>query len=707
MRRKLFLCLAIPVLACFMLVMALSPSSFASPLAQADGQDYIVQAGDSLTKIAAAFYGDGSLYPRIVEATNAKAEEDSSYATIVYPRLLQVGQKLWIPDLDANQAQVRFVRPLDGAIVSPTFEIEMEATGLTVEPAGEIHAGAGHMHILVDTDFVEAGEIVPFDEQHLHFGKGQLTTVLTLTPGIHVLHLQLANGGHIALEGDQYRDTITVTVAAELPVDPATTDGEASVRFVRPLDGAIVSPTFEVAMEATGLTVEPAGEIREGAGHLHILVDTDFVEPGEIVPFDGQHLHFGKGQLTTVMTLTPGIHVLNLQFADGGHIALDGEQYRDTITVTVALETAAPEVTDAGPGVRFVRPLDGATVPPTFEVTMEATGLTVEPSGEIHDGAGHMHILVDTDFIEPGEVVLFDEQHLHFGKGQLTTVLTLTPGIHVLNLQFANGGHIALDGEEYRDTITVTVAADAVPEVTSSEPGVRFVRPLDGATVSPTFEVEMEATGLTVEPSGEIHEGAGHMHILVDTDFIEPGEVVLFDEQHLHFGKGQLTTVLTLTPGIHVLHLQFANGGHIAQEGDQYRDTITVTVAAETAAPEPDVAVPDVEAFGVHFVEPLDGAIVSPTFEVAMVATGLTVEPAGEIRQGAGHLHILVDTDFIEPGEVVPFDEQHLHFGKGQLTTVMTLTPGVHVLNLQFANGGHIALEGEEYRDTITVTAAE
>jgi hypothetical protein len=191
------------------------------------------------------------------------------------------------------------------------------------------------------------------------------------------------------------------------------------------------------------------------------------------------------------------------------------------------------------------------------------------------------------------------------------------------------------------------------------------------------------------------------MHILVDTDFIEPGEVVLFDEQHLHFGKGQLTTVLTLTPGIHVLHLQFANGGHIAQDGDQYRDTITVTVASETAT------APEAEEFGVHIVEPVDGAIVSPTFELAMVATGLTVEPAGEIREGAGHMHILVDTDFIEPGEVVPFDEQHLHFGKGQLTTVLTLTPGIHVINLQFANGGHIALEGEEYRDTITITAAE
>jgi hypothetical protein len=68
-----------------------------------------------------------------------------------------------------------------------------------------------------------------------------------------------------------------------------------------------------------------------------------------------------------------------------------------------------------------------------------------------------MHILVDADFVPPGEVLIFDEQHLHFGQGQLTTTLALDPGEHVLRLQFANGAHIALDGEQYQDTITVTV----------------------------------------------------------------------------------------------------------------------------------------------------------------------------------------------------------------------------------------------------------
>jgi hypothetical protein len=107
--------------------------------------------------------------------------------------------------------------------------------------------------------------------------------------------------------------------------------------------------------------------------------------------------------------------------------------------------------------VRFVEPADGATVPQTFTVVMAAAGLAVEPAGDVHENAGHFHILIDQPFVEAGQVVPKDDSHLHFGKGQLSTELTLTPGTHVLRLQFANGGHVALDGDQYRAEITVTV----------------------------------------------------------------------------------------------------------------------------------------------------------------------------------------------------------------------------------------------------------
>ena len=458
------------------------------------------------------------------------------------------------------QPEVFFRQPTTAAIVPPTFVVKMGAVGVTVDPSGEVLSGSGHMHILVDTEFIPAGEIIPTDEQHLHFGDGSLDAELTLTPGEHTLHLQFADGAHTALEGDEYRDTIIVFVEEDA--------AEQSVAFFDPLDGTTVSSPFEVLMTATGLVVEPSGEVNEDAGHFHILVDTDFVAAGEVIPTDEVHLHYGKGQTAVSLELEPGEHTLRLQFADGLHTALEGDQYTDTITVIVVAG-------DESPSVRFEQPADGATVTSPFEVVMAATGLTVEPSGEVNEGAGHFHILVDTDFTPVGEVIPTDEQNLHYGQGQTTATLELEPGEHTLRLQFADGLHTALEGDQYTDTITVIVVAG------DESPSVRFEQPADGATVTSPFEVVMAATGLTVEPSGEVNEGAGHFHILVDTDFTPVGEVIPTDEQNLHYGQGQTTATLELEPGEHTLRLQFADGLHTALEGDQYRDTITIVVEAD------------------------------------------------------------------------------------------------------------------------------
>ncbi len=112
------------------------------------------------------------------------------------------------------------------------------------------------------------------------------------------------------------------------------------------------------------------------------------------------------------------------------------------------------------PLVFFESPANNATVPTTFTVEMGSQGVTVEPAGEVHEGGGHFHILIDTEFIEAGEVVPNDEQHRHFGNGATETELTLEPGTYILRLQFANGTHQALTGDEYRDEITITVVED-------------------------------------------------------------------------------------------------------------------------------------------------------------------------------------------------------------------------------------------------------
>ena len=60
-------------------------------------QDYTVALADWLSKLADLFYGDALAYPAIALATNMKAAEDSSYAIIVDPDLIEPGWKLCVP----------------------------------------------------------------------------------------------------------------------------------------------------------------------------------------------------------------------------------------------------------------------------------------------------------------------------------------------------------------------------------------------------------------------------------------------------------------------------------------------------------------------------------------------------------------------------------------------------------------------------------
>jgi hypothetical protein len=105
--------------------------------------------------------------------------------------------------------------------------------------------------------------------------------------------------------------------------------------------------------------------------------------------------------------------------------------------------------------VSITAPEDGATVEPTFTVTMTAEGLAIESAGDVVEASGHFHLIVDGDCLPAGEQIPADETHIHLADGASETELTLPAGEHTLCLQAGDGRHAALD---LTDEITVTVA---------------------------------------------------------------------------------------------------------------------------------------------------------------------------------------------------------------------------------------------------------
>jgi len=116
-----------------------------------------------------------------------------------------------LPEVPAG-AKVFFKNLKDGQTVTSPFKVEMGISGLKLDTAGAIVAGSGHHHLLIDAgDSVASGLAVPKDEHHLHFGKAQASTDVTLPAGKHTLTLQFADGIHRSY-GAKLAATISVTV---------------------------------------------------------------------------------------------------------------------------------------------------------------------------------------------------------------------------------------------------------------------------------------------------------------------------------------------------------------------------------------------------------------------------------------------------------------------------------------------------------------
>lgn len=108
-------------------------------------------------------------------------------------------------------------------------------------------------------------------------------------------------------------------------------------------------------------------------------------------------------------------------------------------------------------------------------------------------------------------------------------------------------------------------------------------------------------------------------------------------------------------------------------------------------------------AQSVSFVEPADGATVTSPFKVKFAVSGMAVKPAGDMTAKTGHHHLLINTGPMKAGDMIPMDDKHLHFGKGQTETDVTLPPGQYTLTMQFANGAHQSY-GPELSKSIQVT---
>lgn len=364
-----------------------------------------------------------------------------------------------------KDAKVFFTDLKDGQEIPAKSVVHFGISGMTLSPASAGKSNGGHHHLLIDTGMPPLDEPIPSDFNHIHFGKGQTETELVLTPGDHTLQLLLADHNHIPHNPPVASQVIHVTVNPATVQKPRTpAPSEAKVFFTNVTDGAKLTAKSTIGFGISGMDIVPAGTDKPNTGHHHLLIDAPLPPLDREIPSDPNHVHFGRGQTSGEVTLTPGEHTLQLLLGDFEHVPHDPPVVSPVVRVTVAEAGAAQVATPSGrqPSppdgvVYFVYPRDGDLIYPKSTIRFGLRNMGIAPAGVSKANTGHHHLIIDAETPAADAPIPNDPNHLHFGGGQTEVKLTLPLGEHTLQLILADEQHVPHDPPVMSAKIKVTV----------------------------------------------------------------------------------------------------------------------------------------------------------------------------------------------------------------------------------------------------------
>jgi hypothetical protein len=155
-----------------------------------------------------------------------------------------------------------------------------------------------------------------------------LVTLVTLVPHAAAI----AQAAAAAPQASASATATTTATDAPTPAPP-----HAYLYIGWPQDGQVVAADKPVRVwfGLRNMGVAPKGVSFPNTGHHHLLIDADPPKPGEEIPNDRNHLHFGAGETETAVQLAPGRHTLQLVMGDARHRSFDPPVVSKKITITV------------------------------------------------------------------------------------------------------------------------------------------------------------------------------------------------------------------------------------------------------------------------------------------------------------------------------------------------------------------------------------
>jgi hypothetical protein len=214
------------------------------------------------------------------------------------------------PDL---QPSAHFTNLKEGDQMQSPFVVKFGLSMRGLVPAGKTVGDAGHHHLLVNQPLpLDFKQPLPFTDRYIHFGKGQMETVLDLPPGSYRLSLLLANQGHIPYF--VYSKPMRITVGARVAKTAAQLQGPARAELLSPRDGQVVRDAFRVLFHASGFNVSSKAAQAPATGHFRLVVERRTGNP-EVIDFPG-------GQTETWLKPPAGDYRLRLEFVSNADSAV-------------------------------------------------------------------------------------------------------------------------------------------------------------------------------------------------------------------------------------------------------------------------------------------------------------------------------------------------------------------------------------------------
>jgi hypothetical protein len=214
----------------------------------------------------------------------------------------------WVVPPVNLQPSAYFTNLKDGDTVESPFVAKFGLSMRGLVPAGKQAGRAGHHHLLINQSLpMDFTKPLPFTDQYVHFGQGQMEAVLDLKPGTYNLSLLLADQGHIPFF--VFSKPLQIKVSGRnRAMTRESAPGRPRVEILSPADGAALQNAFRVVFHASGLNVSHADAKAPGTGHFRLTLERKGAKP--------EVLTFLAGQTETWLEPPAGDYQMKLELVD-------------------------------------------------------------------------------------------------------------------------------------------------------------------------------------------------------------------------------------------------------------------------------------------------------------------------------------------------------------------------------------------------------